>query len=318
MKKTARLLIFPAFIVTTFIISCQNRDKGSKAKTPYAESNGDDANSIIKYNNGLLALDDSRDHYLKSLGSNIRNMRKIFDDPKAPIPYMGIGPYEMPYIPRLGENPSNPPGALNSSDKKFFKDNVAQLNALYAQIKGVYKTMSDYVKAQDYKDDNGAKGKALIDSIDNLGNKYYKLDDQIRAKLSLIADDAECVILKDHPLKEYIYSMKDDRTKVAEINTLLDSCANNYKASEARAQAAFQALKAENEKHTAMTLPGGEQYASQKNNFGRFNEAVNDFLLELKRIMRDASSSGKITDDNLKSLDSKKETIRTYYNNFVD
>jgi hypothetical protein len=318
MKKTARLPIFLAFIATTIFFSCQNRDKDSKANTQYAQSNGDDASSIIKYNNGLLALEESREHYLKSVGNNIRNMRKIFDDPKSPVPYMGIDPFEMPYIPKLGENPSNPPSALSGSDKKFFKDNVTLLNALYTQIKGVYKTMSDYVKAQDYKDDNGAKGKALIDSIDNLGNKYYKQDDQVRAKLSLIADDAERVVLKDHPLKEYIYAMKDDRAKAAEISMLLDSCANNYKASEARAQAAFQTLKSQNEKHTAMTLPGGEQYASQKNNFGRFNESVNDFLLELKKIMRDASSSGKISEDALKSLDYKRETTMTYYNNFVD
>ena len=39
--------------------------------------------------------------------------------------------------------------------------------------------MRDYEKAQDYKDDNGAKEKALIDSINILGNRYYQLDDHI-------------------------------------------------------------------------------------------------------------------------------------------
>lgn len=319
MKKIAQLLILPAFITTTLIISCQNRDKGSKAQTQYAESNGDDANSIIKYNNGLLGQDERRDSYLKSLGNNVRSMRRLFDDPKATVSSIGMfEPFETPYIPKYGENITSPPSGLNSSDKQFFKDNVAQLNALYTQIKDVYKAMRDYVKAQDYKDDNGAKGKALTDSIDNLGNKYYKLDDQVRAKLSVIADDAERVTLKDHPLKEYIYAMKDDRTKIAGVSMLLDSSANNYKASEAKLQATFQALKSENEKHTAMSFPSRDEYASKKNYFGKFNEAVNDFLLELKRIMRDASASGKISEEDLKTLDYKRETIRSYYNNFVD
>jgi hypothetical protein len=319
MKKIARLLIFPGFITATLIISCQNHDKDSKAKTQYAKANDDDANSIIKYNNALLALDDNRDSYLKRLSNSINGMKSIFENPKSAVPTIGaFEPYETPYIPRLGENPSTPPNALSSSDKKFFKDSVAQLNALYTQIKAVYKGMRNYEKAQDYKDDNGAKGKALIDSINVLGNRYYQLDDHVRAKITLIADDAERIILKDHPLKEHIYAMKDDRNKVTEINILLDSCANNYKTSEAKVQAAFQTLKSQNEKHTAMTLPGGQEYVSKKSSFSRFNDSVNDYLLELKRIMRDASSSGKITESDLKSLGYKSETIRTYYNNFVD
>jgi hypothetical protein len=319
MKKTAHWLIFPAFMMTTLMFSCQNHEKGAKANTQYAKANDDDANSIIKYNNGLLALGDSRDSYLKRLSNSVNGMRSIFENPKSAVPTIGpFEPFETPYIPRLGENPSDPPNALSSSDKKFFKDSVTRLNELYTQIKAVYKGMRDYQKAQDYKDDNGAKGKALIDSINILGNRYYQLDDHIRAKISLIADDAERIILKDHPLKDFIYAMKDDRTKVAEMSVLLDSCANNYKASEAKAQAAFQALKSQNEKHTAMSFPGRSEYASKKIYFGRFNESVNDFLLDLKRIMRDASASGKITEDNLKLLDSKRETIRTYYNNFVD
>jgi hypothetical protein len=319
MKKIARLLIFPGFITATLIISCQNHDKGSKAKTQYAKANDDDANSIIKYNNALLALDDNRDSYLKRLSNSINGMKSIFENSKSAVPTIGsFEPYETPNIPRFGENPNTPPNALSSSDKKFFKDSVTQLNALYTQIKAVYKEMRNYEKAQDYKDDNGAKGKALIDSINVLGNRYYQLDDHVRAKITLIADDAERIILKDHPLKDHIYAMKDDRNKVAAISVLLDSCSNNYKASEAKVQAAFQALKAQNEKHTAMTLPGGAEYASKKSSFGRFNESINDFLLELKRIMRNASSTGKIPESDLKSLGYKSDTIRTYYNNFVD
>ncbi|MCZ4244425.1 DUF3829 domain-containing protein [Pedobacter punctiformis] len=317
MKLTIKLIAL-AFVVS-FAACKGSGDKKDGAKTEYAESNKDDANDIVEYNNVLVSYTDKNNDYLKSLDGTLQKISKGLENPTDRFAWIGItSPMSMISINHSKVKPETPPAALSSDDQKFFKDNVAGLSSTMTKIKDTYKALNDYIKAEDWKDDKSAKGKLLVDSIYSMSKKYYAYDDKILAKLEVIGDDAERIILKSHPLKEYIFALKDDKKAVDDFNKLLAENAGKYKAAEAKIKTAYAALEAQNAKHKIMSPPDAKKFPGQDGSFTRFNESFSDYLIEARKIMRDASASGKISDDDGESLVRKQDYMRTAYNNFVD
>jgi len=227
-----------------------------------------------------------------------------------------ISPYSSSAFSTSKLKPETPPSALSSDDQKYFKENVAGLNETMTKIKDTYKSLDDYLKAEDWKDDKSVKGKKLIDSIYSMSKAYYKYDENLLAKLEVIGDDAERIILKTHPLKEYIFAMKDDRKAVGDFNKLIMDT-KNFKADEAKIKSAYAALEAQNKKHTEMDAPDATKFPSKDGSFSRFNESFKEYLIEAKKTLRDASATGKLTESEIEDLIRKHEYMRTTYNYFV-
>jgi len=308
-----------ALALVLSVTACKNDGKkDSDNKTAYAEADEKDVNDIIEYNNVMVSFTDKNNDYIKRIESNIVRIEKGLGKPNDRFAFMGlITPFSINSITSNKVKPNTPPSALNSEDQKFFKENVTAMTGVLDQIKATYKSLDEYIKAEDWKDDKGAKGKALVDSIYSMGKKYYAYDGVVLDKLNVIGDEAERVILKTHPLKEYIFALKDDRSKVAEFTKLLASN-KNYKAIETKAKTAYQALEEQYTKHVAMAAPDASKFPGKDGYFRNFNERVNDYLIAARKMMRDASASGKLTEYNIEELVRDQDSMRSAYNNFVD
>ncbi|MGO4877429.1 DUF3829 domain-containing protein [Pedobacter psychrotolerans] len=316
MKLTIKLLVVA---VAISFAACKSGDKKKEdgTKTEYADADNDDANQIVEYNNVLVGLTDKNNEYLKRLDENLQKIAKGLNNPNDRFAFIGIvSPYSSSAFSHSKLKPETPPSALSSDDQKYFKENVAGLNETFTKIKDTYKSLDDYLKAEDWKDDKSVKGKKLIDSIYSMSKAYYQYDENVLAKLEAIGDDAERTILKTHPLKEYIFAMKDDRKAVGEFNKLLIG-SKNFKADESKIKSAYEALDAQNKKHTEMDAPDATKFPSKDGSFKRFNESFKDYLIEAKKTIRDASASGKLTESDIEDLVRKHEYMRTTYNYFV-
>lgn len=316
MKLTIKLLVVAIAISFT---ACKSGDKKKEdqGKTEYAEADNDDANQIVEYNNVLVGLTDKNNEYLKRLDDNLQKISKGLDNPNDRFAFIGIiSPYSSSAFSTSKLKPETPPSALSSDDQKYFKENVAGLNETMTKIKDTYKSLDDYLKAEDWKDDKSVKGKKLIDSIYSMSKAYYQYDENLLAKLEVIGDDAERIILKTHPLKEYIFAMKDDRKAVGDFNKLIMDT-KNFKANEGKIKSAYAALEAQNKKHTEMDAPDATKFPSKDGSFNRFNESFKEYLIEAKKTLRDASATGKLTESDIEDLVRKHEYMRTTYNYFV-
>jgi len=299
--------------------ACKNDGKKDhNAKTAYAEADDEDANTIIEYNNVMVSFTDKNNDYIKRIEDNIIKIGKGLENPTDRFAFIGlISPFAINHITSNKVKPDTPPDALSKEDQKFFKENVASMTTTLDKIKATYKSLDEYIKAEDWKDDKGVKGKGLVDSIYVMGKRYYGYDDRVLAKLEVIGDDAERIILKTHPLKEYIFALKDDRSDVAAFTKLLASN-ENYKAIEAKAKTAYQTLEEQYKKHNEMTPPDGSKFPGKDGYFKNFNDRLNDYLIAARKMMRDASASGKLTTYNIDELVRKQDNMRSAYNNFVD
>ncbi len=191
------------------------------------------------------------------------------------------------------------------------------MNDLYSQIKTTYKSLYGYMQAEDFKDDNYSKGKSLVVQLNELGTKYYTVEGAVIQKLATVGDAAERTLLKDNPLKDFIYALKDDNAAVANLNGLLDSAANNYKAFAGRATAAYTSLNDQYNKHSTATFPEGN-YANQRDAFSRYYTTLYNYLLSVRKKMRDANATGTIDESDLQDFSQQQDALRTYYNDFVD
>jgi len=318
MKLTIKLLVLAVAISFTACKSGDKKESDSKEKTEYAEADNDDANQIVEYNNVLVSLTDQNNAYLKRVDENLQKLAKGLANPNDRFAFIGIvSPYASSSISHSQLKPETPPSALSSDDQKYFKENVTGLNGTLAKIKDTYKALNDYIKAEDWKDDKSAKGNKLIDSIYSMSKTYYKYDENLLAKLEVIGDDAERIVLKTHPLKEYIFAMKDDRKAVGDFNKLIIET-KNFKAEEGKIKSAYETLVAQNTKHTEMAAPDATKFPSKDGSFKNFNESFKDYLIEAKKTIRDASASGKLAESDLEDLIRKHDYMRTTYNYFVD
>ncbi|WP_316827670.1 DUF3829 domain-containing protein [Pedobacter miscanthi] len=308
-----------ALALVLSVTACKNDGKkDSNGKSTYAEADEKDVNEIIEYNNVMVSFTDKNNGYIKRIESNIIRIEKGLGNPNDRFAFTGLlMPFSMSTISGSRIKPDTPPSALSNDDQKFFKENVVSMTGVLDKIKATYKSLDEYIKAEDWKDDKGVKGKALVDSIYSMGKKYYAYDEVVLAKLNVIGDDAERVILKTHPLREYIFALKDDRSAATEFTKLLASN-KNYKSIETKAKAAYQALEDQHNKHVAMVAPDATKFPGKDGYFRNFNERLNDYLIAARKMMRDAATSGKLTEYNIEELVRDQDSMRSAYNNFVD
>jgi len=273
-----------------------------------------EAQDIIRYNNEFVQVDDRNNGYLRDVNTNLS---KVVAEIQSSSPHFEISmPYEQPLL-NAAEDLSKIPPALSSADQKFFKTNIGLMSTLYNQIKSNYKTLYDYMRAEDYKDDNYRNGKSLVALLDSLGTKYYTVQNIVSNKLGAVADDAERIIMAEHPLKDFIYAMKDDNRTIGRLNNLLDSTSVNYKTYADKAAIEGIQLAVQYQKHSVMTLPDDAQYANQRDAFRRYYTTLNSYLASVKKLMRNAAARKKIDGADLEYLFDQQDALRTYYNDFV-
>lgn len=96
------------------------------------------------------------------------------------------------------------PSSAADSLKMYYRRFFDVSKRLYAN----YDAYRAYIKAEDYKDDNYAKGNEICKEEKELAEQIPGLRSQIYALLTPYADKAEEATLMDNPLKDHILAGK--------------------------------------------------------------------------------------------------------------
>lgn len=322
MKKT---IIYTSCCVALLLtaVSCKDKKKQEKASqqtTPATArlESADTASRVIEYTNLVVDMANSHNSYLKDILGNTEKIEKALKNPGDKFGFLGIiHPHLVKFTinNRNGVTIENPVPELGKENQAYFKTQVAQYNAKFEKMNTDYKQLKDYLTAQDYKDDKGAKGYALIDTIRSTVQKLYTGKIVIMKKVNEIADAAEIVVLKDSPLKEYIIAMKTDMKNIRSFVDLLSDNANSYTKISARAQAGFAALETAQAKNAALNIENAKK-ANKEGNYKNFYESFHNLLLRTKKTLRDAGESGKLTSSDIEGLDSGYDGLIRNYNYF--
>ncbi|PSL47846.1 uncharacterized protein DUF3829 [Chitinophaga niastensis] len=313
MKKSIFCAAVSIALITTSI-SCNNSSKEGAAA--YAEKSASSASQVIEYTNLLVDMSNKSNNYTSRILGNLDIIEKGLKNPTDAFAFSGvIPPMDIPSFNPSKVTVDKPVDALSKADQQFFKEKVAGWQATYKNVGASYKLLQDYLIAQDFKDDKGAKGYALVDSVRNNIQSLYAQKTVLIKKVNEVADASEAVILKDSPLKDYILAMKADMKSVCEFINILEDGGNDYNKISDKAQAAYDAMEKAQAEHAKIDKTNAAKEHNDAS-FDSFYTSYHDFLLNAKKIMRDAKEKGALTDSNIESLNGNYDTLISRYNAF--
>ncbi|RAJ26334.1 hypothetical protein [Pedobacter cryoconitis] len=322
MKKT---IIYTSYCVALLLttVSCKDqkkKDKNTQDSTSETAKFGaaDTASRVIEYTNLVVDMANSHNAYLKNILGNTEKIESALKNPEDKFGFLGIiHPHVVKFTVNNmnGVTIENPVPELGKENQAYFKMQVTQYNTKFEKMNTDYKQLRDYLTAQDYKDDKGAKGYALIDTIRGTVQELYTGKIVLMKKVNEIADAAEIVVLKDSPLKEYIIAMKTDMKNIRNFVDLLSDNANSYTKISAKAQADFAALESAQTKNATLNMENAKK-ANKEGNYKNFYESFHNLLLRTKKTLRDARESGKLTSNAIEELDSGYDGLIRNYNYF--
>lgn len=298
-----------AITLSSVSISCK---KGmDKIGNAVLESGENESQAIIDFNNNFL------DSY-KSSSRHVQNIIKYAE--AAVKKSKGEKVYSMPIVISsmdysLTKIKAVPEGF--EKDKAVLETDFNTYKAKKESIEKKYEELKSYITSEDYKDDQGAKAEALKKDIDADAQAFFLTGESILAKIKPKTDEAEEVILRDHPMKEFIISSKG---LMNSIDSVMDVLGKQYTEgfNEAEAQknySEFEKVVADNAKKDFNIKD--QQYAYKKDQFENVNKKAAEFLDKYRKLIRDSKSTGKISDSNIKGMDSAYESVLNSYNSFV-
>lgn len=315
------IFVLMACGIALMATSCNNLTGSGKGtdSTAYAKSSENDANAIIGYTNSVVDLLNKDMDYMDQLSRYVTAVDKALHNPNDRYAFMSIStPFSMPHIKAFNDknDPANPSSALAKDDQAFFKTHMATYTNASAKMQEFRTQEADYLKAEDYKDDKSAKGLSLLDSIRNYAGIMIDEKTLMMKRINVVADAAEAVALKDSPLRNPIHDMKGDLAAVKAFVAAMGQHADNYKAFADSAQTGFSAMEQSQSAHAIANLDDVKK-ADKNTQYLYFYDKYHDFLLNAKKIMRDAGDAGKLTDSQLEDLDSDYESMISAYNSFT-
>ncbi len=205
----------------------------------------------------------------------------------------------------------------------FGKDKAAieaDFNTYKAKKENIEKKVEElksYMNSEDYKDDKGAKAEAIKKEIEADADALFTAGENVMAKIKPATDAAEEVILKDHPMKEYIISSKNVMNS---LDSVIDLLGKQYegKFNEAEAQKKYDEFARLVEANSKMDFNvKDQQYSYKKSQIESFNKTASGFVDNYRKLIRDSKEAGKIPDSNIQQMDSSYESVLSAYNTFV-
>ncbi|AZA59725.1 DUF3829 domain-containing protein [Chryseobacterium indoltheticum] len=307
MKKV--MMVALALSLSAASVSCKKgMDKIGNAVLKAGEN---ESQAIIDFNNDFL------DSY-KTSSRHIENIVKYAE--AAVKKSKGETVYSMPVVIgsmdySLSKIKGIPSGFEN--DKTIIETDFNTYKAKRESIEKKYEELKSYITSEDYKDDKGAKAEALQKDINVEAQAFFTAGENVLTKIKSATDTAEEVILKDHPMKEFILSSK---TLMTSMDSVMDVLDKQYTGgfNEAEAQKKydeFEKVVAINTKKVFNVKE--QQYAYKKTEFENVNKKAADFLDKYRKLIRDSKSTGRIADSNINEMDSAYESVLNSYNSFV-
>lgn len=302
-------MIALALSVSVTAVSCKKGlDKIENAVTKAGE---DQSQAIIDFNN----------NFLESYKSSSRHVENIVQYAEAAVKKsQGETVYSMPLVINsmdysLSKIKGVPSGF--DSEQKLIETELNTYKAKKESLEKKYEELKSYITSEDYKDDKGAKALALQKEIQTEAKAFFATGENILAKIKPATEAAEEVILKDHPLKDYIVSSKSVMNDLDAVMDILDKqYANGF--NEAEAQKKYDELeKAVDSNAKKEFTASGQQYAYKKTLFENFNKNATEFLDKYRKLIRDSKSTKQIPDSNIQEISSAYDSVLNSYNSFV-
>ncbi|KMQ67303.1 hypothetical protein ACM39_14220 [Chryseobacterium sp. FH2] len=272
-------------------------------------SNG--ANAIIDFNNNFL------DSY-KSSSSHIESILKYAD--AAVTKSKGGSVMIMPIV--IGSMDYNLDKIKNvpsgfGKDKTAIETDFQNYKTKKGNIEKKFEELKSYMNSEDFKDDKGVKAETIAKEIETDAQSFFVSGESILDKIKPATDAAEEVILKDHPMKEYIISSKS-------LMNTLDSAygviGRQYegKFNEVEAQEKYDEFAKAVENNAKLDFNVKDtQYAYKKSLFENVNKNSANFLDTFRKLIRNSKASGKISDSDIQQIDSAYDSVLNSYNSFV-
>jgi hypothetical protein len=314
-----RTFICSSLVIAMFVgsISCNNTSGKKPGATEYSENSAEKASRIIEYTNLIVDMSNKHNSYLEDVVNNTNKLEEALKHPNDKYRFITINkPFSAPDFQRFNQKVKidEPVKELSDKDQKFFKDSIAQYKALFETMKATNNRMHEYITAEDYKDDKGAKGYAIIDTLRTQIAELYSLKSAIVKRVEVVADESEQIILKDSPLKDYIIAMKKDMASIRSFIDLLGS-EEKYAGIEAKAKAQYDSLETAQAAHSQINIENAKK-ANEDRSFNTFYDDFHKLLLNARKRMRDAAEKGHFESYDLESLDSDYDSLVRDYNNF--
>lgn len=302
-------MIALALSVSVTAVSCKKGlDKIENAVTKAGE---DQSQAIIDFNN----------NFLESYKSSSRHVENIVKYAEAAVKKsQGETVYSMPMVINsmdysLSKIKGVPSGF--DSEQKLIETELNTYKAKKESLEKKYEELKSYITSEDYKDDQGAKALALQKEIEAEAKAFFATGENILNKIKPATEAAEEVILKDHPLKDYIVSSKSVMNDLDAVMDILDKqYASGF--NEAEAQKKYDELeKAVDVNAKKEFTASGQQYAYKKTLYENFNKNATNFLDKYRKLIRDSKSAKQIPDSNLQEISSAYDSVLNSYNSFV-
>ncbi|WP_042719855.1 DUF3829 domain-containing protein [Flavobacterium sp. B17] len=307
MKKM--MMIALALSVSVTVVSCK---KGlDKIENAVKQAGEDQSQAIIDFNN----------NFLESYKSSSRHIDNIIKYAEAAVKKSkGETVYSMPVVINsmdysLSKIKGVPSGF--DSEQKIIEADLNTYKAKRESIEKKYEELKSYITSEDYKDDQGAKALALQKDIDAEAKAFFTVGENIVTKIKPATEAAEEIILKDHPMRDYIVSSK---SVMNDLDAVMDILDKQYTQgfNEAEAQKKYNELEKAVDINTKKEFDvKAQQYAYKKSQFENFNKNASDFLDKYRKLIRDSKSSNRIPDSNIQEISSSYDSVLNSYNSFV-
>lgn len=311
MKKV--FLVVGALTLASMSTSCKKDGATDSSKSEVKVDDADDANAIIDFNNVII------EEY-KNKSKRVDNILEYMDKAIAKSKGENVMfiPSVMPMI-RVGNKDVKDIPKAFGKDKDAMDKSYASFKSSFETIEKKFEELKSYMSAEDYKDDKGAKADAISKEIEAASNTFFTSGDAILKVVKPIADKAEEITLKDHPLKDYIIGSK---TVLNDLDASYDAMDKSFAAgkyNEADVQKSYDALEKSLKANQDKKFEVKESsYSSKGGYYDSFNKNISDYLDKLRKVMRDSKTSGKVSESSMSTLDSSYDSAISTYNNFVN
>ncbi|WP_292009270.1 DUF3829 domain-containing protein [Chryseobacterium sp.] len=310
MKKVVVLVL--ALSLSLANISCKKSVKElEKAVANVNIDSSKDANAIIDFNNNFIDSYKNASNHIEGIVkySNAAVIKAKGGDVLMMPMVMGIMDYSFSKIKGV------PSGF--GKDKKSIEADFKIYTEKKEAISKKYEELKSYISAEDFKDDKGAKAEAIQKEIEENAKAFFIAGENILAKIKPATDEAENIILKDHPLKDYILSSKSIMNSLDDIFGTIDKQYSGQ-FNEAELQKKYDEFEKAVNANSQMEFKVKDgQYSHKKTQFDNFNKQSTEFLGSFRKLIRDAKESGKITDGDLSIIESSYNSVLSSYNSFV-
>lgn len=292
------------------VISCK-KDLSTLGKSVLDVGGTENANAIIDFNNNFL------DSY-KSSSKHVESILKYAD--AAVAKSKGENVLIMPLVMSSMDHSISKIKAIPSGFDKDKAAIEADFNTYKTKKESIgkkFEELQSYMNSEDYKDDKGAKAETIKKDLETEAQAFFTAGENVVAKIKPATDAAEEVVLKDHPMKEYIISSKGVMNS---LDSVLDVLDKQYagKFDEAEAQKKYDELAKAAEANAKLDFNVKDpQYSYKKSQFEYFNKSASGFLDNYRKLIRDSKGTGKISDSDIQQIDSSYESVLNAYNTFV-